>query len=314
MKDPIRILVSSAGTAAAVNIIKGLKMQSLCPVKIFAMDINPYAPGLFLADQSILAPRFDSPSYIDFLVNYCTSNQIEAYFSGYSKELEVISRYQDKLRQNGIKTLISDYGAMLLCNDKVQSANLVGKSGFDIPEIINSPQIEDLPIFVKPISGSGSDGAYLASDKKGFLGLRELDSSKFLFQEYIEGEEYTVDVLCDSNSKVLFCGPRIRKEVKAGLAVKSVTVDDSKLVEITRRCCELFNVRGVCNLQFIKRHDHYYFIEINPRFAAACILTIYAGANLPLAALNLMLDLKLDVELEHQAGKVMSRYWEEIII
>ncbi|MBL7105571.1 MAG: hypothetical protein ISS18_14690, partial [Bacteroidales bacterium] len=53
-----------------------------------------------------------------------------------------------------------------------------------------------------------------------------------------------------------------------------------------------------------------------PRYAAGgLMLTVNAGANLPLLALKIMLDIPIsNKELNHTPNKVMTRYWQEIII
>ncbi len=317
MKKNIRVLVSSAGTAPSVNIIKGLKMQKSCSIEIFAIDCNPYAAGLYLADHYSQAPKMSSEDYLPFVQDYCKKHSIDAYFSGYSKELEVVAENQKLFEDMGVKTLISSKEAMDLCNDKNKSSKIVQENGFRVPKIFQTLTEKDFPIIAKPIKGSGSNGVFIInslSEFESFNKRSNLDSN-YIFQEYIEGEEYTVDMLCDKNGQVLFCGPRIRQEVKAGLAVKSKTVDCEELEKIATQCCEIFNVKGVCNLQFIKKGSEFYFIEINPRFAGACILTIHAGANLPLASLQIMMDLDLkDFSLKHEKEKVMTRYWEEIIL
>lgn len=315
MQKLIRILITSAGTAAAINIIKGLKLQNEIPVKIYASDINPYAPGLFLADQSVISPNFNSSDYINFLFNYCRENKIDVLFPGYSKELLIIADHQQQLNALGVKILISSRQEIELCNDKLKASQYMHANQILIPHTSIIPEEKKLPLIAKPIQGSGSHGVILIKNLEELKHHLMLNPINYIYQHFIEGQEYTVDVLCDQTGNMLFCGPRLRQEVKAGLAVKSITVENKKLEEVTKKCCELFKIKGVCNIQFIEKENQFYFIEINPRFAAASILTIRAGANLPLAVLKILLGYPLNnLNLRHEKQKIMTRYWEEIII
>ena len=66
----------------------------------------------------------------------------------------------------------------------------------------------------------------------------------------------------------------------------------------------------------MERKNKYYFIEINPRYAAGgLMLTVKAGANLPFLALKMMKGISINKkDLIHKEGVMMTRYWEEIII
>jgi carbamoylphosphate synthase large subunit len=71
---------------------------------------------------------------------------------------------------------------------------------------------------------------------------------------------------------------------------------------------------GPGNIQVIRgRHDgRCYFIEGNPKFAAAMGLTIGAGLNIPLVYVKLVLGLPvLKDELVRRAGVWMVRAWQE---
>ncbi|HEY4799422.1 MAG TPA: ATP-grasp domain-containing protein, partial [Bacteroidia bacterium] len=130
------------------------------------------------------------------------------------------------------------------------------------------------------------------------------------------GEEITVDVFCNSVSKPLVISPRIRLAVKSGQTVKGETIDSVRFIDAVQKICGLVQMKGVCNIQFFLSKGQLIFLEINPRFAAGgLMLTVAAGANIPLLVLKSILNFDVDeVECQVKKGLKMTRYWEEIII
>ena len=52
-------------------------------------------------------------------------------------------------------------------------------------------------------------------------------SSDYIFQEYLPGQEYTIDVLCDIESNPLIVIPRKRLQTKAGISSKGEIIKDN---------------------------------------------------------------------------------------
>ncbi len=310
------ILVTSAGVMSAVNIIKSLRLQQEIKINIIATDVDPYAPGLYLADTHYISPKIKNQSeYLEFLFNIIKRHNISVLYPCYSKEIVIVSEYQAIFEKNGVNVLIPPVSVINLCNDKLKIAKFINSIDISVPKIINNPTTEDLPLFSKLLSGSSSVGATLIEDEL-YLQHCMLSKDKRMYQEYIGGMEYTVDTLCDRNSNVLIAAPRKRLSTKAGQTVKGVTVNNTIINKYVKKICKSVGLIGVCNIQFIERDSKYYFIEINPRYAAGgLMLTVNAGANLPLLALKIMLDIPIsNKELNHTPNKVMTRYWQEIII
>ncbi len=315
MKDMISVLVTSAGVASAVNIIKALRLQEELNISIIAVDCDRLAAGLYLADHYYISPLIEEKdTYLQFLFDICKKHNIKALFPSYSREISYIASMQKTFNKLGVKTLLPTSFVIDLCNDKPRIISHMEKLGIPTPKIVNDPINADVPLFSKLLNGSGSKESFYIKDKHALSHALSLGNDRF-FQEYIQGEEYTVDILCDRSSNVIFSGPRKRIETKAGQSVKGVTVHDDLLQEYVKKICSLVEMVGACNIQFIKSKGKYYFIEINPRFAAGgLMLTVKAGANLPLLALKLMLEMSIhDKELEHTPNVSMTRYWEEII-
>lgn len=314
--DAITVLVTSSGTSSAINVIKSLKLQTEFNISIIAVDVDNLAAGLRLADYYYISPPITRPDdYLEFLYGICKKHNVRVLCPCYSKELSLISKAIARFSELGVAMLLSSPNVIDLCNDKLHLLDFIEDIGIPTPKIFTTPNESHLPLFSKRVEGSGSRGAIYIENEHILKGLLASPEQRF-YQEFIEGDEYTVDVLCDRESNVLFVGPRRRIEIKAGQSVKGVTIHNEILEDYVERICTSVGIVGVCNIQFIEKDGTFYFIELNPRYAAGgLMLTVHAGANLPLAALKVALGLPIDKsELKHTPNVTMIRYWEEAII
>lgn len=312
----IKILVTSAGVMSAVNIIKALKAQTQLKIHIFAIDMDSYAPGLFFADKYEICPSIKNhKGYINYISDLVKRESIDIIFPCYSKEIILFSLNKDKFSSLGAKMLLPSSNSIKLCDDKHKSINCVKDLGIPVPKILKNPTSNDLPIFSKFSSGSGSDGAIYIENEYQFNNALSSEYSR-IYQEYIKGREYTVDLISNYNSEPLISCPRERLSIKAGQSVKGITIISKRLSEYSRIISKNLKLVGICNIQFIKRDNVYYFIEVNPRSASGgLMLTVNSGVNLPLLAVKLMLNIEIsDNELMHKNNISMTRFWEELIL
>lgn len=312
---PINILVSSAGTASAINVIKSLRAQQEYTVWLLAVDVDQMAAGLYLADAHDIVPRYSDPDYIPHLLDLCQQYDIKAFYPIYSKEIEIIASHLPHFQDLGIAVLLPHVDVIRRCNDKRAMYDFVMDMGILAPRFIkNVGQDTDLgmfPLFAKPNQASGTTGA-IRIESQGELAYVHQRFPDFLYQEFIEGQEYTVDILCDRQHQAIAISPRLRLATKAGQSVKGRTINNLTINHLCEKICQAIGMIGPCNIQFIERDDEFVFIELNPRYAAGgLMLTVHAGANLPLMALKLMMG----EEIEHptiRSNVVMLRYWEEV--
>jgi carbamoyl-phosphate synthase large subunit len=310
----MRVLVTSAGTASAINVIKALRLWKENPIHILAVDADPMAPGLYLADEHVLVPKCVQTDYIPILLNLCLTHQIQALYPIYSQEIEVVAKSASQFVKQGIGLLVPTPEVVNLCNDKRRMYELASKLGISTPLFLSQEKDpQTFPVFAKPNTASGTTDARKIDDYKEWTYMK----SKFpnlIYQEFIAGPEYTVDVLCDRDSNVVVASPRLRLATKAGQSVKGQTVAAPDLVKQCTHLCKKVEMVGPCNLQFIQRDKEFVFIELNPRYAAGgLMLTVHAGANLPGLALKLMLG-EAVVSPPIHPDVTMLRYWEEIFM
>lgn len=319
-KEKVSVIVTSAGTASAISVIKALNAQTEIEVHIIAVDVDPMAAGLFLADEYEIVPVATHSNYIDTLIKIAKRTGANVLIPIYSKEIRLISENSNLLRASGLQTMLSPMETIDIVNDKRAMQSAILELGIKAPHLYTKEELQNLdpsklPLFVKPNTGSSSSGAELVKKESRVKELIMSDKD-IIFQTYVDAEEVTVDVLCNEKSEAIVIAPRIRLSIKSGQSVKGKTISNSRFLETVQRICGFLKVRGVCNIQFFIKNGELIFIELNPRFAAGgLMLTVAAGANIPLLLLKLILGIRIESsECQTRPDVGMTRYWQEIII
>ena len=175
----------------------------------------------------------------------------------------------------------------------------------------------DLPILCKPKRGSGSRGIELWETESQIKELDKVEnlhySSDYIFQEYLPGTEYTIDVLCDLEGKVLSVIPRKRLQIKAGISSKGKIIRDKKIEDSCRILCKKLRVKGpVCIQMKEDINGTPKFVEINPRVGGGTYFATLAGVNFMKIILDMMNN--DDIYIEEPKEITVLRYYEEVVV
>ena len=136
-----------------------------------------------------------------------------------------------------------------------------------------------------------------------------------MVQEFVEGTEYTVDVMVDFKGNIKTIVPRMRIETRAGEVSKGVTVKDDLIINAVEGVVNLLpQPVGCLTLQcFKKNNGEITFIEINPRFGGGIPLSIEAGANFPLWAIQAAKgEVFMDQDYSWKENLTMLRFDEAV--
>ncbi len=196
--------------------------------------------------------------------------------------------------------------------DKSKANEWFDKIGVLIPQ-----KTGHFPSIAKPKKGSASQGIYILNnelDEKYFL--EKENSSQYIIQEFIEGDEYTVDAYVNRNREIVGIIPRIRLEVIGGESIKSITKRNEQIISITEKILSSGEFVGPITLQFIISHENNlpYLIEINPRLGGGVINSIEAGLNIPLFILKDSLNMPVDKINKWKENLLMARGYSEVFI
>jgi carbamoyl-phosphate synthase large subunit len=314
------VLVTAAGSAPAQAFIRGLREQTELPVRLVGVDTVAHSAGLFDCDARYTVPRADDERFLAAIETICRAEAVHVLAPVGHFELALFADAAPALRAaTGVHVISNSPAAVALASDKRASALAVAQHGVAVPAVYDATNLAEVPVpvIVKPTSGAGSRGVTVVRERSALLPALELAGDAPLIQDYVEGQEYTVDLVLAADGEVLAAAPRIRVEVRAGQSYKGVTVDDPDVQDAARRCVLALGLTGQGNVQLIKSSDdgRCYFIEVNPKFAAAMGLTIGAGLNIPLLYVKLALGLvPRPEELERAARMWLLRSWQDRVV
>jgi carbamoyl-phosphate synthase large subunit len=315
MPEPLRVLITGAGTTTAVTVLKGLRAAQDPGLEVVMGDLNPHCAGAHLGDRFVRMPPARSANFAERVVELCREQRIGLVIPIIDYEFLGWCSVVGRLREMGTRVVISPRAALLRCIEKDQTYEYFRSLGAPtIPtwrvEEVADPESLPYPVYVKPRCGRASLDNYRADDVAEYLAaVRKVPDA--IVQPFTSGPEVTIDTLSDLDGKFLAASPRLRLEVKSGQAYRSRTFADSTLTDLARRIVEGLPIVGAANIQCFLTDGGPRFFEINARFGAGTVLSIQAGMNGPLALANLARGLPVG-DLAARPGVLMLRYWQEV--
>lgn len=316
----ITVGVTSAGSAPAVAVIKALKQQKELDFKIISFDMDRLSSGFYLGDKSHLVPSSQESSFIDSVLRICQKEKISVLIPIIDEELLIFAKNQERFQKNGIKLIVNNKETVELAKDKFSSYKFCLQNDILVPRTALIDEVEKIrrmrfPLIIKPLKGRGSLDTYRVEGREELFYLRNKLSGLYIVQEFIEGREYTVDIVASPAGEILLVVPRERMVTKAGMSYKGRTVSNARLSTMAKRVAEKFGINGPANIQFKIKEEKIYLIEVNPKFAAGLPLTVASGVNIPLVLIKLALGFKVaKSELRYKTDFYMLRYWNEIFV
>ncbi|HBM9257085.1 TPA: ATP-grasp domain-containing protein [Citrobacter freundii] len=170
------------------------------------------------------------------------------------------------------------------------------KGTVPLPVVFNDPSdIARWPVFVKPDRGQGAQGA-LRVDTPERLTSIQAERDDLIICEYLSGEEFTVDCFSDRVQGLLFCQPRVRSRIRAGIAMTSTLVSLPEVETYARAISQRLQLYGAWFFQ-LKRSTSgiLTLLEVAPRIAGTMALNRVNGINF--AMLTLYESMRVNVTL-----------------
>ena len=320
--NDFNILFTSAGRRVSLirHFKKTLEDQGLLG-KIGTTDVQKNAPASFIADFQEQVPKVTEANYIDVLKEICYRQDIRLLIPLIDTELVLLARHRSEFEEMGVTVLVSSLETNEICFDKRKTYNFFREIGVQTPEILDPVKVlsdskAKYPCLLKPANGSCSLGVTKIHNAKELKFFKDYVDNPVL-QEFIIGDEYTLDILVDFQGNVCSVVPRLRIETRAGEVSKGMTVKDPSIIAAGKKVAESLNgAVGCITVQcFRTTGGDIKFIEINPRFGGGFPLSIEAGADFPRWIIEMMLGQKRQFVIDDwKDGIVMLRYDDEIFV
>jgi carbamoyl-phosphate synthase large subunit len=321
--------IDSPGPGLAV--IRGLKAAESFDVRIIGLSYEALEPAIYLHEFVDKTYQIPYPSAgQDVLFERLTyikeeEQRIDFLFPNFDAELYNFIKLQKKMEvELGIKMFlptVEQFEARHKPNlyefgkkygIKVPFAQLVF-DGNDIPQATSK---FGFPVVVK---GKYYDAKIAYNNEQATQYFNKISAQwglPILFQEFVQGTEVNVCGIADGQGNLMGAVPMRKLYITdKGKAWAGVSLDDKKLIEITKKMVSKTKWRGPFEMEFVKKSEEEYFlIEINPRFPAWCFLTVGAGQNQMEALVNIALGKNVVPYTDYKIGTMFIRYSNDLIV
>ncbi len=319
--------IDSPGPGVAV--IRGLREAVSFDVRIIGLAYESLEPGTYmhqLIDKTYLIPypTAGTDALMERLSYIHAKEKLDIIIPNFDAELYSFMKLEEKLRDMDIHMFLPTF-EQFEERHKVNLSKFGKKYGIDVPEgisISDSSEIYkhvdalDFPMMIK---GKWYD-AYIAYNlEQGQTYFNKIVAKwglPVILQKFVHGTEYNITGLGDGDGNLIAAVP-MRKQfiTDKGKAWAGISIDDPKLLDITRKFVAATKWRGGFELEMMKSGDgKYYLMEINPRIPAWIYLAVGVGQNIPEALVLLAMGQKPKAYTSYEVGKLFIRYsWDMIV-
>lgn len=282
-----------------------------------AVDANPLAPALYHAHRHRLVPRIHDPAYVPTLAEIVRESDVRLIVP--LADLDQLLLARNRGRFDGALVLLPDAGVVETVGDKYLAHRRFLELGIPSPPTWLPDELPDslpFPVLVKAREGFGSRHIYRARNRAELDHFLAYTPAPSIVQQCLQGEEFSIDVFCDLESRCLNAIPRTMIESKGGESIKGRTIKDWELIEHGRRVAESLRLVGPANIQCFREPDGSLPVtDVNPRFGGAFPLPRAAGSRYPELALALASGERPEPRLgEFREGILMTRFFSHLVL
>lgn len=273
---------------------------------VIVTDVNPLSPAVYVADRSYHVPLSTDPGYLEAIDRICRIERIGLLVPTIDDELTFFAERTAAFAAAGVRVAVSPPDTTAACNDKYETSRLLAAHGLPgVPTYLpDAAPTDRFPLFIKPRRGRGGVGAFAVANERQLRFFLDYVPDPVL-QPYLDGPEFTIDLLCDFSGEPLSVVPRERVVIRAGVVDRGRTVRDARMIELGVAFARATRAVGALNLQCRVVDGQPIVFEINPRFSGGIPLTIAAGADFPLMLVQLARGRRVDPAI----GRFRHNLW-----
>jgi len=342
----LTILITGAGAPGAPGIIKSLRRVRKRQIRIIGVDVDPNSSGFAMVDRWYVGEKAESEEFIPSILQICKREKVELVIPLVTNELLKFATSTSEFDNIGTKVLVSSPEGLRIANNKYLLMKTCREHGIPTPEFykvttwnefeqaVYSLGYPGVPVCFKPPVSRGSRGFRILTEDIDFLDLlinykptnvfTNLNNictilkhakpfPELLIMEYLEGSEYSVDVLAN-NGVALIVIPRQREKIKMGISFVGITENNPEITSYSSKISSLLKLHGNIGFQFkLDRNRVPKIIESNPRVQGTIVLCTAAGVNMVYSAVKIALGEDIvDRQQDVRWGVRMIRYWDEV--
>ncbi len=251
---------------------------------IITTDMSTLSPGLYFGSRHYIVPLTTDPQYLPIIRSICFRERIHLLIPTIDDELPLFGKYTEDFWATGIRVAVSGESTGRICNDKYLTAQFLLEKDIPFARTWLPEELEfsrtNYPLFLKPRSGRGSVGAFPIQNERELRFFLDYVPNPVV-QEFLPGNEFTIDLLADFSGNVISVVPRERIVIRSGVTDRGQTLNHPAMIQLAIRTAEALEIRGPANIQVKLHNEKATVFEVNPRFSGGIPLTIAAGADFP---------------------------------
>jgi carbamoylphosphate synthase large subunit len=192
-----------------------------------------------------------------------------------TEELPKIAEYRDSIRRKSCAVFLSAREAVLIANDKWHTVQALAKHGIAVPRSCSGDSREELlqtvpfPMLSKPRCGRGARGIELHADVHE---LPPVISSARVFQEFLPGDEYDVNLFGEPDGRSPTCVVLKKTALKNGIVGNALSVQrvhESDVAKVATAAVSALRLEGPVDIDVRRGRDGLArILEINARVGA----------------------------------------------
>lgn len=298
----MRALVEAAGSPVWGPLMPFLRKASS---HIVSLDISPLSCGLYSADKGYVVPKYGSSTLWPVINDICRKNRIDTIFPSINEGLKEWADRKDLLQKKGINVVISSPETISICTDKWKTFLFFKSIGIPSPRTSLKAEYQ----LIKPRTGRGGNGIKLINPEES----RTISMQGMISQDYLKGQEYSVDVLCNAKGKAICIVIRERLAIESGVSTKGRVINNTEIENAIRHIIDKLPFFGPIDIQCFKTEKGIFFTEINPRMAGGLSLSMAATANWFKLVADMLKGRKVG-EVHTKHGLIMLRCYQDVIL
>lgn len=273
------LITSISKKVPLVEAVKTASQKIGCFESVHGADMDPLCIARTAVDYFWQMPSIEKVTP-QMILDYCRHHNIGAIIPTRDGELEFFSKNREWFAKNGIAVMISNLEAIHMCADKLQFFQWLQENDYPaIPTAISISEIDSCEKYVvKERFGAGSHSIGICLSREE-AEQHAKDLKHPIFQPYISGEEYSVDLYRDVSGNVKGCIARRRDRIVNGESQITTTERKLNLETLCKNIADRLNLFGHAVFQVIEAENKLWIVECNPRFGGASTASVAAGLD-----------------------------------
>ena len=264
------ILVTGIGGPAGKCAIKYLlhKGRAVIGTDMRTVDSN--------VAHFIEVPAAGDDAFIPAMLKIARDFDVSLLVPTVSEELPIFAGQKAAFASQGCHVMIAPYQAVDIANDKLKTALFLERHGIAVPRTVpgDIPHASvakslGLPVIAKPRISRGGRGVMLYT---GMENLAQERRSNIVYQEFMSGEEYDVNLYVNHRGELQSCVVLRKTSLREGLVGNALSVERvhrEDIVELCARAVKALGIMGPADIDI--REDASgtpRLLEINARLGA----------------------------------------------